>query len=65
MSHYLDDLIRLFMVVYIVCSQIVTINSKSSILWKLNADSGQINAFDEENSPVSILGQQNVRIVCV
>lgn len=53
MSHYLDDVIRLVGVVFIVCSQLDAINSKSSILWKLNVESGLIDAFDEDTSRVS------------
>lgn len=48
MQHYFRDAIKPFLLVYIVYIQVIVINSKTSILWKLNVQSGQIDGFDEE-----------------
>lgn len=54
MNHYFENAIRLFMIVYILCNQIIGLNSKSSILWKLNEKSGKIDSYSNSHQHVSI-----------
>lgn len=54
MHHRLCNALKPVLLVYIIYIQIVVINSKTSILWKLNVQSGNIDGFPE--------GQKHVRI---
>lgn len=53
MNHFLENIFKLFMIVYILCNQIIGLNSKSSILWKLNDRSGKIYSFGDNDQHVS------------
>lgn len=53
MQHYLCNALKPVLLVYIIYIQIIVINSKTSILWKLNVQSGNIDGFSE--------GQRHVR----
>lgn len=53
MNHFLENIFKLFMIVYILCNQIIGLNSKSSILWKLNDKSGKIYSFGDNDQHVS------------
>lgn len=53
MNHFLENIFKLFMIVYILCNQIIGLNSKSSILWKLNDKSGKIYSFSDNDQHVS------------
>lgn len=53
MNHFLENILKLFMIVYILCNQIIGLNSKSSILWKLNDRSGKIYSFSDNDQHVS------------
>lgn len=54
MHQYFENIIQLLMIVYILCNQIVGLNSKSSILWKLNDKSGKIDSYSDSHQHVSI-----------
>lgn len=47
MQQHLCNELKPVLLVYIIYIQIVVINSKTSILWKLNAQSGYIEGFSE------------------
>lgn len=53
MNHFLENILKLFMIVYILCNQMIGLNSKSSILWKLNDKSGKIYSFSDNDQHVS------------
>lgn len=53
MNHFLENIFKLFMILYILCNQIIGLNSKSSILWKLNDKSGKIYSFSDNDQHVS------------
>lgn len=53
MNHFLENIFKLFMIVYILCNQIIGLNSKSSILWKLNDRNGKIYSFSDNDQHVS------------
>lgn len=53
MQHYFCDAIKPFLLVYIVYIQVIVINSKTSILWRLNVQSGTIDGFGDEHLQVS------------
>lgn len=48
MHHYFRNIIKPFLLVYIVYIQMIVINSKTSILWKLNVKSGKIDDFGDK-----------------
>lgn len=50
MHHYFVNA----MIVYILCNQIIGLNSKSSILWKLNDKSGKIVSYSDSHQHVSV-----------
>lgn len=54
MCNYIRNVLKPFILIYIVCSQVVLINSKTSILWKLNVESGKIDSFGEKHQLVSL-----------
>lgn len=45
---YLGDVMRFLAIACILCNQIIEINSKTSILWKFNPNSGKIDGFTED-----------------
>lgn len=53
MQRRLCNALKPVLLVYIIYIQIVVINSETSILWKLNVESGNIDSFPE--------GQRHVR----
>lgn len=53
MPHYFRDAIKPFLLVYIVYIQVIVINSKTSILWKVNVQNGKIDGFGEEKTQVN------------
>lgn len=60
MLQCLNEVMRFFAIVGILCSQVIGINSKTSILWKLNRSSGQIDGFNEDtNQHVSAVVMEN------
>lgn len=54
MYQYLGNIVKLFTIVYILCNQIIGLNSKTSILWKLNTKSGQIDSYSDSHQYVSL-----------
>lgn len=54
MNHFLENIFKLIMIAYILCNQIIGLNSKSSILWKLNDKSGKIYSFSDNDQHVSV-----------
>lgn len=54
MHHYFENTIKLLTIVYILCNQIIGLNSKSSILWKLNDKSGKIVSYSDSHQHVSV-----------
>lgn len=71
MLQFDGEAMRLVAVVCIVCSQVIGINSKTSILWKLNRNSGQIDGFNEDSNQHVSVAMENFllcyvyRNVCV
>lgn len=55
MYHNFENVIQLLMIVYILCNQIIGLNSKSSILWKLNDKSGKIVSYSDNHENVSFV----------
>lgn len=52
MQHYFCNALKPVLLVYIIYIQIIVINSKTSILWKLNVQSGNIDGFSEGHGHV-------------
>lgn len=53
MDQFDGHLVKLIVIVYILCNQVIGLNSKSSILWKLNTKSGQIDSYSDSHQHVS------------